>query len=295
MTRAVATILIPAYNEETEIYRSLAPLALAPNEGRFQVIVIANGCTDDTAGAARRICPDAEIIELREGSKVGALNVGAARRRGWVTVCLDADVEITEASVSKLIEPLLEAKADFACGRMIADLSGASALVKSFYRGWMLNPYFDGGKAGGVYAMADWLVRELFPLPRVIADDEYVARRTERYRKTFVPRATFRVHTPKRLHALMQIRRRSRRGTAALEQSGLIAKRPTNGSGAKSALRRALHTPKRLPDVLIYLAAMVWIRASLALSSKDTPETWERDNTSRNASQCARATDRVAS
>ncbi|MFY0620754.1 MAG: glycosyltransferase [Pelagimonas sp.] len=281
MNRALATILVPAFNEEAVIHRSLKPLAAAAKDGRFQVIVIANGCTDHTIEAAIAACPDAEILELPEGSKVGALNDGSKRRHGWVTVCLDADVEITEEAITRLIEPLLVDQADFACGRMIADLKGSSQLVKAFYRGWMLNPYFDAGKPGGVYAMADWVTRELFPMPRVVADDEYIARRTEKYRKAYVSLATFRVHAPKTLTALLQIRRRSRRGTRALETSGLISSRPSNHAGALLALKRAWPQPWRLFDVAVYVSAMIWVRVSLFSSITRSASTWERDETSR--------------
>lgn len=281
MNRALATILIPAFNEEAVIHRSLSPLAAAARDGRFQVIVIANGCTDQTIEAAITACPDAEILDLTEGSKVGALNVGSKRRHGWVTVCLDADVEITEEAITRLIEPLLVDQADVACGRMIADLTGSTGLVKAFYRGWMLNPYFDAGKPGGVFAMADWVTRDLFPMPRVVADDEYIARRTEKYRKAYVPLAAFRVHAPKTLTALLNIRRRSRRGTRSLEESGLISSRPSNHAGALLALKRALPQPRRLFDVAVYFSAMIWVRVTLAWSTSRSSTTWERDETSR--------------
>lgn len=82
---AVFSILIPASNEARYIGPCLnALLASDPVPGfTVEVIVIANGCTDDTAARAKRFAPVAaergwrlKVIKQPEGSKPGALNAG---------------------------------------------------------------------------------------------------------------------------------------------------------------------------------------------------------------------------
>src|SRR5215813_6453429 len=68
-------VIIPAYNEAAVIKRTLAPLSQAAVEGLIELIVVCNGCADDTADVARSV-PGVEVIELEQGSKPAALNAG---------------------------------------------------------------------------------------------------------------------------------------------------------------------------------------------------------------------------
>jgi glycosyltransferase involved in cell wall biosynthesis len=74
----VCSVVVAAHNEAAVIDRCLASL-VAPG---VQVIVAANGCTDDTAAIARRT-PGVEVVELATPSKIAALNAGDARATGY--------------------------------------------------------------------------------------------------------------------------------------------------------------------------------------------------------------------
>ena len=76
-------ILIPAYNEERRIepmLREYARYFQANYDGRFQFVVVLNGCTDDTLGVVRRVAADFPMVrplEFREAiGKGGALIEG---------------------------------------------------------------------------------------------------------------------------------------------------------------------------------------------------------------------------
>lgn len=275
------TVLIPAHNEAGVIHRALRPLAELAAEGLVKVIVVANGCVDDTAAVARKICPQATVLELGKASKVIAMNAGARLRRGQALVCLDADLELAPDALFDLVRPLLKGRAELACGRMVPVLDHSSLLVRAFYRGWALNPYFDQGKAGGVVALSSEFARRAFPLRAFTSDDEMIARLADQDRRAFVADATFKVFAPRTLGALIAIRKRSRRGTAALERAGFGTRRATNSAGFLRVLGRALTRPARLPDVLVYGAVITWVRLALAFESRATPRTWERDHSSR--------------
>ncbi len=282
MTRPDVSVLIPAFNEASVIHRALFPLAKAATEGQIEVIVIANGCTDDTCEVAKRICPAARVITIDKASKIIALNAGARYRNGRSVVCLDADISISDAQLRLLVRPLLLGRAELSFGQMHPDLTRSSLLVRSFYRGWQLNPYFDNGKVGGVIALSNALADDIFPLPPFISDDEYISRFAAKYRKLHVPEASFRVVAPATIKNLVAIRRRSRRGTAALEREGFKTERSTNSAGYFQTLARALKQPARLPDVFVYGTVSLWARLTLLMESRHRQATWERDLSSRN-------------
>ena len=76
-------ILIPAYNEERRIepvLRDYAQFFRKNYSGKFQLIVVLNGCTDNTLGVVQRVAaefPAVRALEFREAiGKGGALIEG---------------------------------------------------------------------------------------------------------------------------------------------------------------------------------------------------------------------------
>jgi len=89
------SVLVPAHNEEAVITRSVRAM-LAMDYPDFEVIVIDDGSTDDTAGALGRLAgnPRLRIVRkvVNEG-KAMALNDALPLARGEVILILDADAE----------------------------------------------------------------------------------------------------------------------------------------------------------------------------------------------------------
>src|SRR2546423_4943683 len=76
-------VLVPAYNEELRIEPVLRDYALYFQEhyhGKFQLVVVLNGCTDDTIGVVRRVAaeyPSVSALEFADAiGKGGALIEG---------------------------------------------------------------------------------------------------------------------------------------------------------------------------------------------------------------------------
>lgn len=270
---ALATILIPAWNEGAVIARTLAPLA----DPRLHLVVIANACTDDTAQVARAAAPQAVVLDTPVPGKTRALNLGLAHALpGLPVVCLDADLATTPDRILALVGALGQAKA--ACGRMDIDASRSSAPVRAYMRAWALNPYFRRGKFGGLFALSPAGVARVFPLPDMTADDEWIRRSFHASETAYAPDCTFVARAPRDLATLIRVRRRSLRGARAVQAAGLRAP-----GGTAAMLRKALGRPALWADMAVFVAVMALVRVQLALEPRAARTAWERDTTNRAA------------
>ena len=278
---ALATLLIPAWNEASVIGRTLTCLQTGLARGQLKIVVIANACQDQTAAVARRAAPDAVVLETPVPGKCHALNLGLAHAvPGQPVICLDADLDVTAADLLALIAPLLNGNAMAACGQMDIDASAASAVVRAWMRAWKLNPYFARGKFGGLFALSGAAVDRVFPLPVLTADDEWIRRAFAVEEVAFVPACRFVARAPRTLNALVQTRRRSLRGARAVSALG---RSTPKGEGARRMLGSAVLQPARWIDLSVFLVVMAWVRLLLATEGKTKRPTlrWERDQTTR--------------
>jgi glycosyltransferase involved in cell wall biosynthesis len=70
------SIIVPAHNESSVIARALAAWIGDSRSDGMDVVVVCNGCTDNTAEIARRFGPTARVIESEVARKTHALNLG---------------------------------------------------------------------------------------------------------------------------------------------------------------------------------------------------------------------------
>ena len=96
------SVVIPAHREEAVIGACLTSLLVQEVEGPVQIVVVANGCDDATAVAARAHAPACEargfafsVVETAGASKAKALNAGDAVARHGDRLYLDADAELS--------------------------------------------------------------------------------------------------------------------------------------------------------------------------------------------------------
>lgn len=82
------SIVIPAHNEERYLRRTLEAVK-RQNYNWFEVIVVANGCTDSTAEVAQGRCN--RLVTLSQKSLGVARNLGARLAKGELLLFLDAD------------------------------------------------------------------------------------------------------------------------------------------------------------------------------------------------------------
>jgi poly-beta-1,6-N-acetyl-D-glucosamine synthase len=103
------TVLIPAYNEEAVIANSVKA-ALASDYPTLEVLVLDDGSSDDTAGAAAEAAagdPRCEIVRdpVNRG-KAERLNIGFRRARHDVVVVTDADAHLHPRAIRHLVSRL---------------------------------------------------------------------------------------------------------------------------------------------------------------------------------------------
>ncbi|MEP2681088.1 MAG: glycosyltransferase [Sulfitobacter sp.] len=219
------SVLIPAHNEADWLPACLDALCAAdPVAGPVEVIVVANGCTDDTAELARRKAPAFEargwalrVLEMAQGSKLGALNAGEAAARGEALVYLDADVLISPPLLTQLAEALVEDAPRYASGMPQVTTSG-DWVTRHYTRFWQTTGFMTHGVPGfGVFAMnragrarwGDW--------PDIISDDTFA-------RLNFRPEERIAVPAPyawpmiEGFAPLVRVRRRQDVGVAEVEQ-----------------------------------------------------------------------------
>src|SRR5262245_3213305 len=105
------SLIIPALNEAD----CLGPLlAEIPAGAVYEVILVDNGSTDDTAGVARRAGAHV-IVEPRRGYGY-ACAAGVAAATGDVLAFMDGDGSFLPTELPRLLRPLNEDGAEFVLG-----------------------------------------------------------------------------------------------------------------------------------------------------------------------------------
>src|ERR1019366_6067033 len=101
-----ASIIVPAYNEETRIRPLLPTLASAAQAWNYLVLVVCNGCTDRTAEIVRSI-PGIYVLEIERPGKPHAVNV-AEMVTGEIfpRLYVDADVQTERETFERLMQAL---------------------------------------------------------------------------------------------------------------------------------------------------------------------------------------------
>ncbi|MBJ7347631.1 MAG: glycosyltransferase, partial [Thermoleophilaceae bacterium] len=99
------SILVPAYNEAVGIERSVISLA-GSDYPEFEVIVIDDGSTDDTAGIVERLGLErVSVIRQANAGKPAALNAGLAAARYETIVTVDGDTMFERDTLNNLVQP----------------------------------------------------------------------------------------------------------------------------------------------------------------------------------------------
>jgi glycosyltransferase involved in cell wall biosynthesis len=285
------SIIIPAHNEAAVILRCLETIQLRLPQGRVppQIILVCNGCSDNTADLARANFPQVEVIELAQGSKPLALNAGNARAKAATRIFLDADVIVDGHALTEVADVLsADNGIEVAAPAMRIDLAHSSPLVRAFYRAWQATPYINDGMVGsGLFGLSAGGMARVGAFPPIIADDSYVRnhfalseRKSVAYDAQGEP-VSFTIFPPRDMASLVRVMARRRVGDLQLFQ--LVGPPPVEvGTSDVGFVATKLWRRVALFDYLTYatvkLVARVWGRA---MFHNNKPAEWLRDDSSR--------------
>ncbi|MBE0467834.1 MAG: glycosyltransferase family 2 protein [Candidatus Desulforudis sp.] len=158
------SVIIPAFNEGPRVGRTVTAVRGIPEVS--EVIVVDDCSSDDTASRAREA--GAEVLRLPANrGKGAALNAGIEKSTGMVIVLLDGDLGGSAGEARKLIQPVVEGRADLTVARFpVARRKGGFGVVKGLARAGIR--YFTGlemeSPISGQRAVRRELLCKLLPL-----------------------------------------------------------------------------------------------------------------------------------
>lgn len=120
-TPASMAVLIPAFNEDKVVCKSIRALLSSPLK-KFKIYVIDDGSNDRTAAVVRRMfayTPRVKVITKENGGKWSALNTGLEQIEADVIVTLDADTVFELDALPKLVRHFADPKVGAVAGDAI--------------------------------------------------------------------------------------------------------------------------------------------------------------------------------
>ena len=204
---------MPAHNEAAVIGRTLVPLGELASQDVIEVIVVCNGCTDETETIARGV-GGITVVTTDVPSKTNALNLGNDLATAWPRIYLDADIESPPAAVLAVAEELTRGPALAARPPARYDVDAASAPVRWYYAARARMPSLHRALWGaGCYAVSQAGHDRIGRFPAVKGDDLWVDGLFGPDEKRIVDTDPVIVRGPRTLRALLAITRRNVAGT----------------------------------------------------------------------------------
>ena len=276
------SVIVPACNEGRVIGRLISRLVPAAQQGDLDVIVVANGCTDDTVEIAQSFRPYIRVLSLPVASKWAALAAGDQAARSFPRVYLDADVELGPGDLESLAEELRQPGVLAAAPRRILDLAGRPWLVRCYYSVWEQLPEVRGHLFGrGVVALNEGGHDRFTGLPQVVADDLAVSLLFAPHERRIVAGAQVVTHPPRTLADLLRRRIRAAEGVAQIERDPQAP--PSTARTRLSDLAIiSVASPLQPLRVAVFLgvAVFAWLGSRRAVV-RDDYSAWQRDESSR--------------
>ncbi len=282
-----ASVIIPAHNEESIIRQCLDTIVSQQGIDEYEVLVVCNGCTDQTAEIVAAEYPTVRVLECPVASKVAALNMGDEHATFFPKFFIDADVTLSPGCIATMVAAMDESAKPVAAPTMVFDTSQATWAAKQFHQIWQRSPYFTSGNlvGAGFYGISKEARARFDEFPDLLADDMFIPMSFDPHERLSVAGCTFTPALPRRVRDLVRIEIRRHTAVAqfhdefpeALDRAGDDAFAQGHGW-----LADELPNPRDWPGIAIYVGVKVWARVAghLRLRREGTSE-WTQDRSTR--------------
>jgi len=278
-TQPIASVVIPAHNEEAVIVANLRRLLDGTEPGELDIVVVANACTDRTAERARAI--GVRVIETDVAGKVNAVRLGDEACRTFPRVYVDADVGLTGAGIRALATAAAKPGVLACAPALRLDLSGVGPVARRVHR--VHDRLVAPGRAlagVGAYVLTEQGHARVFPMPDVISDDGWVHNSFAPDERVVVTGARSVVRPARTVRAYLNRRVRVRRGN---EQLAALGRPAPQGRLELRTLATLVTTRQVSPlDAGCYLAVLSFDRLLTRLRGNGQVR-WGGDASSRSA------------
>jgi len=268
------SVIIPAYNEQDVIADCLRSL-LAQNCTSItpEILVAANGCTDNTVRICQSFKPEFEgrgfsyrVIDIEQGSKNNALNSADDIAQYPARLYLDADVTCEPDLLQQAAEVIENGNPLYFSGTLLVP-EGESCFSNAYGKIWAAMPYVRDAVTGiGCYGV-NAAGRKLWgKFPSIHSDDKFV-RMLFKEEQCIELKAAYQWPVPQGLLTLIKVRTRWIKGNHELRSrfphlhQDSVARVKTDRQSITTMLTNPLQT---VTFLVIYAAA-----ALLAIISRD--------------------------
>lgn len=276
----MASIIIAAHNEERVLGATLDGLLYGGS--RHEIIVVPNGCSDDTSGTARAR-RGVKVIEVAEGGKANALNHADAVAAEFPRIYLDADIRLPPGGIDRLISALDAPGVLVAVPERGLDVLGRPWPVRAWCLIHERLPVFREGIFGrGTIALTAEARGRFQQFPAMVADDLFLDSLFASAERAHVKSVTVTIAAPRTTHELLDRLVRVRRGSAAMRQAAGRGNVPTTVRRADrwSWLRDVAIKEPRLAGAAVVYVAITLLAAVRARQGPLNDLSWGRRPTS---------------
>jgi hypothetical protein len=289
------SVIVPAFNEAVALRRLLPQLA-GGADGRFEVFVVANGCTDESAQVARNCGGAVRVLETPVANKHHAMRLAdeAAGPDSFPRFYVDADVELGARDVLALAAALEDGELLAVAPERSVPTAGCPWGVRWYYDVWLRLPVVRDGLFGrGVIGVSAQGYERLAALPELMGDDLAASLVFAEHERSVVRAANSVVYPPRTYRDL--IRRRTRVATVGA-QAGAQPELAAAGAAARTSGADLVALARRHPALTPKIAWFAFValhsrRAARAAIAAGDYRTWLRDESSRGAPARSAAAD----
>lgn len=273
-----ASVVVPAHNESAGLRGNLTALLDGVPAGTFEVVVVCNGCTDDTATVARSV-PGVRVLETDSASKALAVELGNAATAVCPRIHLDADVRLHGPDALRLVGAVGEPGVHAAGPSREVPSAASSWPVRAYYRVWENLPAVRSGLFGrGAFCLSAEGQARVDALAKLLNDDLVVSEAFAPEERRIVADACVVVQPPRTVADL--VRRRTRVATGNHQADQHAARHAS--TSLSDLIKLGLRQPTvgiRVPVFLTITVIARWLSRRAVRAGDYT--TWLRDESSR--------------